>query len=155
MEPILGPAGAAGYGGDNGGVANSTPLSGSPARGGLRSIAAFGAVGLSISGLLALTGIGIPCPWRELTHTLCPFCGATTMGAALLRGDVPAAWSANQFVLTLLVGVAVVAGLLLVELLGGPAVRLPSRLADQRFWYALLGLAALAFMVLRNAVPLG
>jgi hypothetical protein len=114
-----------------------------------------GAVGVSLSAVFAISGAGIPCPWRALTHTLCPFCGATTMGAHLLRGEFAAAWAANQFVAVLLVGLAIACVLWTVELLGGPAVRLPGRGADQRLWYLVLGGAALGFAVLRNAVPLG
>ncbi len=100
-----------------------------------------------------MTGIGIPCPWRYLTHTLCPFCGSTTMGAALLRGDLGAAWAANAFVLLLLAGLGVASLCWLVEALGGPAVRLPRRLADQRVWYGVLGLVGIAFAVVRNLAP--
>ena len=155
MRLILGPGRPGGYGGDNGGVADNAPQGGSDARSGLKNLAMFGAIGLSISGLYALTGVGIPCPWRQVTHTLCPLCGATTMGAALLHGDVAAAWAANPFVLILLVAATVVAGFRVVEVLGGPAVRLPARLSDQRLWYGLIGTAALVFMVARNLPPLG
>jgi hypothetical protein len=124
-----------------------------PAAVGLKSAAGVGAIGLTLSGMYALTGVGIPCPWRLATHTLCPFCGSTTMGAALLRGDVAGAWGANPFVLTVLAGLALASLFWLVELLGGPAVRLPRRLADQRLWYVVLGVAAITFAVWRNLVP--
>ncbi len=125
------------------------------ARDRVRSAAIFGAIGLSVSGIYAFSGYGIPCPWRSLTHTLCPFCGATTMGAALLHGDLGAAWRANQFVLVLLVGAAFAGVWWIVELLGGPRLRLPGRLADQQLWYVVLGGAAVVFAVVRNLVPLG
>jgi hypothetical protein len=125
------------------------------ARDGLRAAAAFGGLGLTLSGVYALSGLGIPCPWRYLTHTLCPFCGSTTMGAHLLRGDFVAAWSANQFVFLLLIGIAVACVVWTVEVLGGPAVRLPQRLRDLRLWYVLLGIAAVTFAVVRNLIPLG
>jgi hypothetical protein len=102
--------------------------------------------------MYAITGIGIPCPWRSVTHTLCPFCGSTTMGVALLQGDVAAAWAANPFVLTLLGGLAIACGMWIVELLGGPALRLPRALSSQRAWYVFLGLAAISFAVWRNLV---
>lgn len=136
--------------GDNGGVANNAGVARAPAAAGLKSAARLGAIGVSLSGMYAITGIGIPCPWRLATHTLCPFCGSTTMGAALLRGDLGAAWAANPFVLTALSGVALACIFWLVELVGGPAVRLPRRPSDQRVWYAVLAAAALAFSVWRN-----
>jgi len=139
--------------GDNGGVANGAEVAGSGPAKGLKSAAGLGAIGLSLSGIYAVTGIGIPCPWRSLTHTLCPFCGATTMGAALLRGDVAAAWSANPFVLTLLVALVIACAFWIVELLGGPHARLPRRLSDQRIWYLFLGAAAIAYAVWRNLAP--
>jgi hypothetical protein len=102
--------------------------------------------------MYAITGIGIPCPWRLATHTLCPFCGSTTMGAALLRGDLAAAWTANPFVLTMLAGLAVACVCWLVELRGGPAVRLPPRLSSQSFTYGAFAVAAIIFAIWRNVV---
>ena len=52
-------------------------------------------------GVYALTGRGIPCPVLLATGWQCPLCGASRMGAALLRGDPAAAWVANPFVLVL------------------------------------------------------
>ena len=112
-------------------------------------------MGLGLSGLYAVTGVGVPCPWRLLTGTLCPFCGATTMGAALLHGDVAAAWSANQFVFTILCGLVVAAATWVVRLAGGPTVRLPAPLRQQRTWYWLIGVAAVAFALARNLLPVG
>ncbi|MFT3862002.1 DUF2752 domain-containing protein [Micropruina sp.] len=122
----------------------------------LRGLACFGAVGLGLSVLAATTRLGVPCPWRGLTGTLCPLCGGTHVGMALLRGDLAAAWTANQFVV---VGLAVLAALGLlwtVEALGGPAVRLPRLLRRRpgRWWFA-LGVVAVLFAVWRNLQPLG
>ena len=139
--------------GHNGGVANNAGGAGATAAAGLKSTAGLGAIGVSLSGLYAFTGIGIPCPWRLVTRTLCPFCGATNMGAALLRGDLGAAWAANPFVLTALSGLALACIFWLVELLGGPAVRLPRRLSDQRIWYTALAAAGIAFALWRNFLP--
>lgn len=112
--------------------------------------ATLGGIGVSLAAVKASTGFGIPCPWRALTHTLCPFCGSTSLGVALLHGDFAAAWSANQFVFVVLAGLVVVSLAWLVELLGGPAVRLPGPLTGQRRWYAVLGVAAILFAVVRN-----
>ena len=139
--------------GDTGRVANDAGVARAPAAAGLESAAGLGVIGLSLSGMYAITGIGIPCPWRLATHTLCPFCGSTTMGAALLRGDLGAAWAANPFVLTALAGLALACVFWFVELVGGPGVRLPRRLSDQRLWYAALAAAAITFAVWRNLLP--
>lgn len=155
MRLILGPRGPPRIWVDNVGVASPSRAVSSRARSRLTAAATFGAVGLSLSAVHAATGYGLPCPWRWLTHTLCPFCGATTMGSSLLHGDVGAAWKANQFVFVLLIGLALAGIAWVVELGGGPAVRLRGRLADQRVWYAVLGTAALVFAVVRNLVPLG
>jgi hypothetical protein len=116
----------------------------------LASAAWLGVAGVTLSATKAVTGLGLPCPWRALTGTLCPFCGGTTMGTHLLRGDLPAAWQANPFVLVLLVlGVlAVVAWT--VEACGGPAIRPPARLRSAGLWWGVLGGVALAFAVWRN-----
>ena len=141
--------------GDNGGVANSAGVARVPAGTRLKSAATLGAIGVSLSGMYAITGIGIPCPWRLATHTLCPFCGATTMGAALLHGDLAAAWTANPFVLTLLAGLALACLCWIVELRGGPALRLPPRLSGQHLFYFAFAVAAIIFAVWRNvAQPL-
>ncbi len=110
----------------------------------------FVVVGLALSGAQSVGGIGLPCPWRALTHTLCPFCGATTMGVALLHGDLAAAWAANPFVLVLLAGVALGCVVWLVQLAGGPVVRLPRPLTRPTLWYSALGAIALVFAVARN-----
>ena len=128
-------------------VADAAPIC---HRDGLRATAIFGGVGLAVSGLNAATGIGFPCPWRVLTGTLCPFCGSTHLGVALLHGDLAGAWTATPFVFVLLAGLVIACVFWTVELAGGPAVRLRGRLADQRLWYAVLGVAAIVFAVVRN-----
>lgn len=155
MRLILGLRSALRVWRDNDGVPNQTNSTAMTARDRVRTTAVFGVIGLSVSGVYAVGGYGIPCPWRSLTHTLCPFCGATTLGAHLLHGDLGAAWASNQFVFVLLSGWAIISIAWVVELLGGPQLRLPPRLSDQRLWFAVLGSVALAFAVLRNVVPLG
>lgn len=125
------------------------------ARRALRSLAVFGGVGLGLSVLAATTGLGVPCPWRALTGTLCPLCGGTHVGMSLLRGDLAGAWAANQFVVVGLVGLAVLGLLWAVEALGGRAVRPPlvlRRRPDR--WWITVGVVALAFAVWRNLQPL-
>lgn len=103
-----------------------------------------GAVGgAALSGLYAATGFGLPCPFLALTGWQCPLCGATRMGAALLHLDPSAAFAANPLVLVVLGLLAVLAGVWVAELGGGPAVRPPSwlRRIPLLVWLA-VGLAA-------------
>lgn len=116
----------------------------------LRGVAGFGVAGLGLS-VLGAVGVGIPCPWREVTGTLCPLCGSTHLGMALLRLDVPGAFVANPFVFGVLVAVGVLTGVWAVEAAGGPGVRLPRRVtrSADRWWLA-LGVLAVTWAVLRN-----
>ncbi|MFT4296259.1 MAG: DUF2752 domain-containing protein [Micropruina sp.] len=117
----------------------------------VRSLAAFGAVGVGLSALALTTGAGVPCPWRELTGTLCPLCGGTHLGMALLRGDLTGAWAANSFVFAALAVLAGLGALWTVEALGGPAVRPPRALRwTSGRWWLLIGVVALVFAVVRN-----
>ena len=59
-------------------------------------------IGVVLSGAYALSGpihVGLPCLLKLTTGWDCPLCGATRMGAALLRGDVLAAWHFNPVAL--------------------------------------------------------
>lgn len=126
------------------------PVSFSAARA-LRSAAWFGAAGLALSAVKLFTGIRIGCPWRALTGTLCPLCGATAMGSKLLAGDLAGAWTSNPFVLVLLgLGLLAVAAWT-IEVAGGPALRPPRALRSPALWWAVLGAAALVFMIWRNS----
>lgn len=117
---------------------------------GLTRLAAFGAAGLGL-GVARAFGVGLPCPWRYLTGTRCPLCGATHVGAQLLRLDVAGAFTANPFVFCGLVVLGVLGLLWTIEALGGPAVRWPAVLrgAGDRWWLA-IGVLGVTFAVLRN-----
>ena len=104
------------------------PFSAVPAAG---YVGAFVAGGLALSALYATTGVGLPCPFRALTGWDCPLCGGTRMGAALLHGDVSAAFMLNPLALIGLVIMGVLGLLWAVEAVGGPAVRLPRPLAER------------------------
>ena len=123
---------------------------------GLKWLAGYAAFGLGISTLYATTGIGLPCPFRELTGWQCPFCGGTRLGSALLHGDVAAAFAYNPAVFMSLVLGVVVGALWTVEALGGPRVRPPAswRAALRRIrpaiWWTLAGLLTVLYVVLRN-----
>lgn len=127
-----------------------TPPAGFSATAALRSAAWFVGTGGALGAVHALTGWGLPCPWRALTGTLCPLCGGTTMASRLLTGDLGGAWAANPFLLVLLglFGAAVVAWT--VEALGGPALRPPARVRSAGLWWTVLAGAAVAFMLWRN-----
>ena len=66
---------------------------------GLIALGSFVGVGVGLSLVYATTGWGIPCPFRAVTGWLCPLCGSTHMGVALLHGDLGAAWAYNPVVL--------------------------------------------------------
>ena len=117
---------------------------------GLRGLAGFGAAGLTLSALGAF-GVGLPCPWRALTGTLCPLCGATHVGVSLLRLDVAGAFAANPFVGVLLVLLTGLGVAWAVEAAGGPGVRPPRVLTrTPEAWWLALGVLAVTWGVLRN-----
>ena len=72
----------------------------------LRRVLAGGGVllaaGLGYALWVGFTGLALPCPFRAATGLLCPGCGVTRLCLALLRGNFPAAWSANPVLLLLL-----------------------------------------------------
>jgi hypothetical protein len=132
------------------------PLSSAPARSGatarLAAVGAFGAFGLGLSVVYRTTGFGLPCPWRLITGTLCPLCGATHLGNDLLTFDVVGAWGANAYVLT---WGMILAGFTLAwaaQALTGRAVRLPGILGSPRLWWTSLLVSGLIFWVVRNLV---
>lgn len=139
---------------------------GAPSNAGPRSVARSGlpiaggilAGGVALSALFATTGIGVPCPFLAVTGWQCPLCGGTRMGSALLHADVGSAFAANP--LALMAGVVLVLLTLawILELIGGPVVRPPRKLAEglERVptwvWLVLGGAVALAYTLLRNLV---
>lgn len=112
--------------------------------------------GAALGGVYAGTGLGIPCPLKLATGWDCPLCGGTRMAAALLHGDVTAAFVYNPLALIGLV-VAVLLGVAwLAELFGAPRLRVPRSLSRRivgvpgwGWWVA--GLAVtVGYMLLRN-----
>ena len=123
---------------------------------GLKYLGGFVAYGLGLSALYATTGIGLPCPLRELTGWQCPFCGGTRMGSALLHLDIAAAFVYNPVVLVGLVVLGVLGTVWAIEAAGGPACRSPRGISGAlrrvgRDRWLLIGLgAAVIYTVLRN-----
>lgn len=119
-------------------------------------IGGFVAAGFALSVLYADAGVGLPCPFRVVTGWECPLCGGTRMGAALLHGDIVAAFAFNPLALVGLAVIAVLGLLWSVETLGGPAVRPPAQgvAAVRRIgflcWLAIGLLGASIYTVLRN-----
>lgn len=93
-------------------------------------VAGVGVGGFALAGVYQLSGslhLGIPCLLHATTGLNCPFCGATRMAAALLRGDLDAAWHFNPVVLVLgpLIGVAIGYQLLTWALESARLIKLP------------------------------
>lgn len=118
-------------------------------------LSVLGGTCLAAGGVYVVTGHGVPCPFLTMTGLLCPICGSSRMGAALLRGDLPAAWGWNPFVLVLGVLFAFVWVWTGLALFRRRPVGLPGLLAvldrlSPLGLVALIGVPALVFAVLRN-----
>lgn len=68
---------------------------------------------------LAHSALGVGCGFRALTGLPCPLCGGTHACAALVQGDLAAAWAANPGALVLLLWLALLAGQALAEGVSG------------------------------------
>jgi hypothetical protein len=116
----------------------------------------FFAGGIALSALYAVTGLGLPCPFRALTGWYCPLCGGTRLGSALLHGDIAAAFFYNPLALVGLVILGVLGALWALEAAGGPAIRLPLPLAERLgrvrlYQWLVIGLVlAVAYTFARN-----
>jgi len=120
----------------------------SAARSGLPVAGGILVGGLALSVGYAITGIGLPCPFRALTGWQCPLCGGTRMGNALLHGDLWSAFLANPVALVAVAVLTVFSVRWMVELLGGPAVRLQE--VPAWVWLVAGATVALGYAVLRN-----
>jgi hypothetical protein len=69
------------------------------------------------------------CLFKRITGYPCPTCGSTRGVLHILRGDVPAAWTFNPLLFTVL---AVAAALLVVRVAFGRAVRIHLTRAEKR-----------------------
>ena len=128
----------------------------SVARSGLPILGGLFAGGFALSALFATTGIGVPCPFLALTGWRCPLCGGTRMGAALLHGDLAAAYGFNPAALLTLMALGVLGAIWAVEVLGGPALRLPRGMANRLqgvpavAWAVVVLLLAVVYTLARN-----
>ncbi|MEI8411845.1 MULTISPECIES: DUF2752 domain-containing protein [unclassified Kribbella] len=120
-------------------------------------LAAAGVGGFGLAAVYQLSGgrIGIPCLLHATTGLNCPLCGSTRMAAAMLRGDLTAAWHFNSvvFVLGPLIGVAVGYQLLAWTLESLRLIRLPRlTMSPRTVDWAVKGLIALLLVygVARN-----
>ena len=120
-------------------------------------LASVGAGGVLLASVYQLSGgrFGLPCLLRETSGLNCPLCGSTRMAAAMLRGDLAAAWAFNAPILLIgpLVGVAVGYQLLAwsmdrARLARLPRLRLSTRTQSVLTNVFLVGM--LVFGVLRN-----
>jgi hypothetical protein len=98
---------------------------------GLGYVGGFFAGGLALSGVYATTGLGLTCPFRTLTGWDCPLCGGTRMGAALLHGEVAAAFLANPLALIGVIALGLLGAVWAIEVAGGPAIRAPRSVSDR------------------------
>jgi hypothetical protein len=111
--------------------------------------------GLVLSVIYARAGLGVLCPFRMLTGWRCPLCGSTRMGAALLQGQFADAFAWNPLVFCTLAVLAGLAGVWVVEALGGPRLRIRrlrkfvGPLSGGRWLATALGLAVL-YTLARN-----
>lgn len=123
----------------------------------VREIGAFLAVGTGLSAVYVVSGhrIGMPCPLKLITGWDCPLCGGTRMGAALMHGDLSAAFHYNPLALIGLTGLGLGWLVLLARRTGIIKGRLP---VVSKRWRRILGIAGavvvLAFSVARN-LPVG
>jgi Protein of unknown function (DUF2752) len=137
-------------------VANRVAAPRSRARSGLLVVGGLLVGGLGLSALFRTTGVGVPCPFLALTGWQCPLCGGTRMGAALLHGDLAAAYAFNPLLLFTLAVTGALGVAWTIEIAGGPVARPPRRLANRLqqvpgvAWpFLALGLAVV-YTVLRN-----
>ena len=125
----------------------------------LISLAGVGIAGLGLAAAYKVSGgrVGVPCLLHATTGLDCPLCGTTRMTAALMHGDLVAAWHFNMVMVVvapltaLLVGYQLAAyGLDRAHVVRLPRLRL-SATSERWLTYGLIGLLVV-FGVLRNLI---
>lgn len=86
-------------------------------------LAAVAAAGAGYYGWLRITGLAIPCMFRNVTGLLCPGCGITTLILCLGEGNLAGAYQANPFLFV--TGPVLIAELVYVFFLHGKGKRIP------------------------------
>ena len=125
---------------------------------GLGYVGGFFAGGLALSGVYATTGVGLTCPFRAVTGWDCPLCGGTRMGAALLHGDVLAAFLANPLALIGVVVLGILGVIWAIQVAGGPTIRVPRAMSDglrrlpRMTWVVVAVVVAVGYTLVRNLV---
>src|SRR6266545_1153392 len=116
----------------------------------LQGIAAVGAGGVGLAAAYQLSSgrIGIPCLLKQTTGLSCPLCGTTRMAAAMLCGDLGAAWNFNAPMTV--IGPLVAVALERCRIVKVPRLRLSSR-AENTLTLD-FGILMLVFGVLRNVL---
>ena len=125
----------------------------------LLSVAGVGAAGLALAAAYQVSGgrVGVPCLLHATTGLDCPLCGTTRMTAALMQGDLAAAWHFNMVMVVvaplaaLLVGYQLAAyGLERAHVVRLPRLRMsPAR--EKLLTYVLIA-GLIVFGVVRNIV---
>ncbi len=124
-----------------------------PARDVLGRLAGLGLAAAAISGVYLATGLGLPCVFRSLTGWDCPLCGGTRAGAALLTGDLAAAWHANPLLLVVATAIGLRAVGWVVELVRDPRATSSPRWVPwgvARHWGWIVGAVGVAYVLARN-----
>ena len=105
----------------------------------LRGAAILGACLVVLA--VAYAGIELPpCSFQTETGMPCPGCGMTTSMAAMIRGQVAAAFGAQPFGIILFLAICVLTAAGAIELVGGKAVVTYLRPGLWWLWAALAGL---------------
>ena len=94
-------------------------------------VGGFFAGGLALSGVYATTGLGADVSVPGADRMDCPLCGGTRMGAALLHGDVAAAFLANPLALIGVIALGLLGAVWAIEVAGGAALRAPRSVSDR------------------------
>lgn len=118
----------------------------------LLSVAGFAAFGGGFALLYHQLGVGVPCPMLMLTGWWCPFCGATRMAAAVLDGDLVAAfhWNPAAFILVAVLGLLTVAWVIEWVTRRPPPWRRLVKRWSFRQWFIVACVVMFGWMIARN-----
>jgi hypothetical protein len=92
--------------------------------------------------------LSFPCVFHELTGWNCIGCGGTRMVAALLNGDVLAAWCYNPLLLVMMTGFLFLIGWMIIRTFYKQFR--PISLSVKSRWWLLVLLILIIFLIVRN-----